>query len=183
MPIQITCQRCGIGFSARPSSTAKFCSRQCFIIPWQIRFWKYVEKSDGCWNWTGNKRDGYGQLSVGLTHDNSPVDAHRLSWILNFGEIPEGLEVCHHCDNHSCVRPDHLFLGTRKQNAEDCVSKMRQAYGVKNGLAKLDDDAVREIRALYRKGFRNWAKIAPIFGVSNSAVGYAARGQTWKHVA
>lgn len=90
------------------------------------RFWASVQKSDSCWTWTGRRYPGgYGEFSV--KHVN--YRAHRVSWMLNVGPIPDGLLVCHHCDNRLCVRPDHLFLGTDKDNQTDAIRKGRHARG------------------------------------------------------
>lgn len=99
-------------------------------LPWQERFWKYVEKTDGCWWWRGacqGDRLRYGFMSAGSVARR--IKAHRLSWELAHGEIPTGLCVCHKCDNPLCVRPDHLFLGTQKDNSQDMVRKGRQRRG------------------------------------------------------
>ena len=87
------------------------------------RFWDKVEKTDKCWNWKAGIRgeNGYGCFKVNGKNENS----HRVSWRITFGEIPEGLLVCHHCDNRLCVRPEHLFLGTYKDNMQDCSLKGR----------------------------------------------------------
>jgi hypothetical protein len=92
------------------------------------RFWKFVEKSDGCWLWTGQRTpEGYGRFVVGRTPKKKGLNkgAHRFSWELHHGAIPEGLVVCHHCDNPSCIRPDHLFVGTVSDNTQDMLRKGR----------------------------------------------------------
>jgi len=88
------------------------------------RFWLKVHKTADCWLWQGatNKR-GYGRCTVNGVNWYS----HRLSWMLHYGAIPVGMFVLHHCDNPSCVRPDHLFLGTQTDNMKDCVRKRRHA--------------------------------------------------------
>jgi hypothetical protein len=79
----------------------------------------------GCWFWIGGTvRDGYGSIGRGA-RGAGVIRAHRLSWLIHYGEIPEGLNVLHKCDNPSCVRPDHLFLGTTADNMEDARNKGR----------------------------------------------------------
>lgn len=93
------------------------------------RFWKFIARD--CWTWTGAKiKDGYGGIKV----DGKMVRAHRFSWALHFGEIPEGMMVCHKCDNRLCVNPDHLFLAPNDANVADMVEKGR------NLLLRLDRD-------------------------------------------
>ena len=90
------------------------------------RFWAKVQKSDACWGWIGSRQhNGYGYLHFGGKTKRKPLRAHRVSWALHFGEVPEGLSVLHQCDNPSCVRPDHLFLGDRSANMQDCAAKKR----------------------------------------------------------
>ena len=86
------------------------------------RFWNKVQVTDGCWEWQeGLSTGGYGKFWVG----NETVPAHRFAWEVSQGPIPDGLFVCHHCDNRKCVRPDHLWLGTSYDNMVDCVEKGR----------------------------------------------------------
>lgn len=96
-----------------------------------IRFWEKVRKSDGCWEWTAGRLGGrYGDFMVGVGDHRS---AHRYSWELHFGPIPVGMNVCHHCDNPGCVRPDHLFIGTQKDNLRDMQGKGRKAVWRREG--------------------------------------------------
>lgn len=93
------------------------------------RFWRHVIKSadsNGCWTWDGAKHQPFGYGMFGTTRRKT-VGAHRFSYEVHFGPIPEGLQVCHRCDNPPCVRPDHLFLGTQADNIHDMIRKGRGA--------------------------------------------------------
>lgn len=86
------------------------------------RFWNKVEKGDTCWIWTARKNKyGYGEIS----YNNTVWKAHRLSYLINYGDFDKDLYISHICDNPSCVNPKHLFLSTQKQNMEDMVKKKR----------------------------------------------------------
>ena len=89
------------------------------------RFWSYVNKGDGCWEWTASRSGkGYG-VFFHLGFSGRRTSAHRFSWELHNGPVPAGLHVLHHCDNPSCVRPDHLWLGTQSDNSKDMWNKGR----------------------------------------------------------
>lgn len=151
------------------------------------RFWSHVEKSDGCWLWKGKVRKrtsaavlNYGILS-GSSKDEKDRYAHRLSWELHFGPIPDKTQVLHVCDNPPCVRPDHLFLGTQTDNHNDMKLKGRSNRGERNGFAKLTEDDVRSIRSWYKRG-RTQKHIASGFGITPSGVSLIIRRKTWRHV-
>lgn len=92
-------------------------------IPMALRFWQRVERGPNCWLWSGGTNErGYGKIS---DDNRRPAYAHRISWEMTNGPIPEGLYVCHHCDNPRCVNPSHLFLGTQKDNLRDMSTKGR----------------------------------------------------------
>lgn len=94
------------------------------------RFWSHVDKGDGCWLWTAHRSEqGYGVFSLAGKNRR----AHRISYALHHGPIPAGQMVCHRCDTPACVRPGHLFLGTGRDNAADCIAKGRFPFRAKPG--------------------------------------------------
>lgn len=126
------------------------------------RFLSKVEKvENGCWNWTGFRFSfGYGEFWL-----DKNITAHKASWVLFNGEIPKGLCVCHKCDNASCVNPDHLFLGTHKDNTQDMISKGRFS----KQKPKLSEDQLNELNRLYLSGM-NQRSIADKLGVHQCTV-------------
>lgn len=157
------------------------------------KFWARVQKSDGCWLWIGSRRDRRPQQNYGrFLLSGKFVYAHRWSWELHFGAIPDGLDVLHHCDTPPCIRPDHLFLGDHATNMADKARKGRaptsahlHSYDFQKGAnhpdVKLTEDNVREIRRLLGQGVPR-LQIARAFGVSTGPIGAIARGKTWRHV-
>lgn len=158
----------------------------------KARFHKYTQTGDDCWIWIGLKdTKGYGRMSISKNNKAVPVFAHRVSWsIHNDSTIPSGMCVCHSCDNPSCVNPDHLFLGTIKDNVQDCINKGRKTHpphpaGVDHPEAKFTEDQVREIRKRYvrRSGPpTNLVSIAADYGVVYTAIQKIVTGETYKNV-
>ena len=129
----------------------------------KARFWSKVEKTDECWNWTGGKSHGYGSFCGG--------QAHRHSYEMNVEAIPEGMQVCHTCDNRKCVNPEHLFLG---DNAENVADKVLKGRAVKK-LSVKDCAAIKE--ASEKPWFTPWWA-AEKFGISKHHVNAILRGAT-----
>jgi hypothetical protein len=170
------CRQCGQPFQARASTRAlgmayycsKSCSNSARAVPLANRFWNSVQKSDGCWLWTGTiDKDGYGVTSE---RNGTQIRAHRVSYELHNGPITDGRYVLHRCDNRPCVNPDHLWLGTTTENTADMVAKNRQAKGERHGRAKLTSDQVREARRLYSTGEHSMRSLGIRFGISGVAM-------------
>lgn len=156
------------------------------------RFWAKVDKSKECWEWTARRtRQGYGQFVIDRGGAKWRTEmAHRVSWELAHGKIPNGMLVCHKCDNPPCVNPDHLFLGSTKENARDRENKgrgvdlstVRHARGEETNNAKLTDKAVREIRERYKAGGVTQTQLAKEYGVNQTKISDVVNYRTWKHV-
>lgn len=138
--------------------------------PLKDRFFSRVHKTDGCWIFTGSKDScGYGLLRNG-----NCSRAHRVSWEIHFGEIPKHLSVLHVCDNPPCVRPDHLFLGTAKENSDDKIKKGRGIAG--KNKAVIPASKKHEIKTLNRKGI-SYAGLAEVYGYSVRTIGRICTGK------
>jgi hypothetical protein len=146
------------------------------------RFWDKVEKSDGCWNWTAScNGPGYGQIRPGGC--GNQLLAHRVSWEIHHGPIPDGLCVLHDCDNPPCVNPAHLFLGTKGDNTRDMHAKGRNPdlRGELGPLAKLTEKQVLEIKMYLAQGVIHRI-VAKHFGVGKTAIQKINAGVRWKHL-
>jgi len=153
-----------------------------------IRFWKRVLKSDGCWTYTGarlRKKNGdytYGSFGVRKRR----VLAHRFAYAITYGSPDPALKVCHQCDNPICVRPDHLFIGTQRDNLRDMRQKGRgyiNAYppGEKHPKAKIGIADVHVIRRDFAAGVSVY-RLAARYGIHYSTIHDVATGKTWKSV-
>jgi hypothetical protein len=152
--------------------------------PIEQRFWRHVDirGEDECWRWIGGRnQDGYGAFGIWVDENTSKTfRAHRIAYELTKGPIPEGLFVCHTCDNPPCCNPRHLFLGTNSDNLVDMHRKGRARHptGEENGWAKLTWAEVDEIRTLIRNNIPK-REIARRFGVSEKTIYLIAQGRRW----
>jgi len=131
------CKRCNAPFITYPSKTKKghgrFCSKRCrgfgqYKEALVNRFWRSVAITKSCWIWRGGKRSPrYG----GFFTEYGNEYVHRAAWRLMRGRIPEGRKILHTCDNGFCVNPDHLFLGSQRDNMADCIGKGRFYFNTK----------------------------------------------------
>lgn len=172
------------------ASTGCGCSR----VNFEADFWDMVipEPNTGCWLWMGQQlRHGYGLLGYG----RGRTQAHRLAWVLAHGPIPtgdgyHGTCVLHRCDNPPCVNPDHLFLGSNRDNDKDRVRKGRQARGAvvepknrargeRSGMAKLTET---EVLAMRSATVRDYRALGVRFGINPRTVRDVLTGRTWRHV-
>lgn len=141
-------------------------------IPLETKFWSRVSKSDGCWLWTGSVVKGYGQLS----HEYKSLRAHRVSWELHNGAVPEDMCVCHTCDTPLCVNPTHLFLGSNLDNTADRHDKERDMRGTMSPHAKLTEEQVLEIRS----SDEDMKQLAAKYGVKYSTIKVVKNRQNWR---
>ena len=219
----VTCLHCNLPFHVMPSMIAngggKFCSQKCYHAHRKgslaDRFWGKVQlptDTNLCWEWRASTdTNGYGQINAGGP-GGKPLRAHRVSWELAHGPIPEGLCVLHRCDNPLRVNPQHLWLGTQTDNLLDCKAKGRLATGDRSGIrthpesvrrgdasfprqhpermahgsahvrAKLIEDAVCKIKRRHREEHVTMKDLAIEYSIDRSCISRIISGLAWKHV-
>lgn len=147
------------------------------------RFLLYVRKSDDpedCWKWTGDKTKlGYGRFRI----NDKLYQTHRVSYALFVDTIPDGMEVCHSCDNRGCVNPSHLWLGTHLENIRDMEKKGRHphnfiARGEKIKNHKLTEKDIHQIRVMIEEGYTQ-QEIANVFGIARTNISLIKSGKSW----
>lgn len=184
----------------------------------ESRFWAYVVTADrtgkgDCWCWVGPKdKDGYGHFSIGPHKEAKRIRAHRFSYTLHYGAIPEGLSILHNCDNPPCCNPRHLKIGTAADNHADCIRRGRKpkgathwmkinpekirrgddsfsrkhperlARGERIGVAKLTESKVRQIREMYGPDKYSMKKLASLFHVNRTTIRGVIQFKTWRHI-
>jgi hypothetical protein len=155
------------------------------IVEKDVRFYNSrVVRADGCWKWSGSKLPkGYGLLMSHSTR-RKVFSAHRFSWTIHRGVIPNGKHVLHRCDNPECSNPDHLFLGTPKENMRDAINKGRRNTGVrpsgeKHWKAKLTASQVLQIREDHKRNVSQ-ADLARQYGVGQTAINKIVSRQLWR---
>ena len=142
------------------------------------RFGVRVEFTDECWLWTASKNDkGYGWVSF----RGAIWLAHRAAYVLKHGAIPKGKSVLHRCDTPACIRPSHLWVGTQKDNLQDCQTKGRNVKGSRHGMSKLTEEIVADILS-GSFGAITYTEIAKAIGVSRPTVSRIFLRTHWKHV-
>lgn len=145
------------------------------------RFWASfnVGGEDECWEWQRSRIPrGYGQIK--RTGERRQWYAHRISYAIANGPIPEGLQVCHSCDNPACVNPKHLFAGTSGDNHQDQKRKQRHLYGERNAESILTEVQAREILAL--AGIVTQRELGIRYGVSQGTISRIVLGLRWAHL-
>lgn len=180
--VEVPCARCGAPVIREPNELRRrpntYCSNACYSAavgdkPDPARFWSKVEKSDdpaACWMWTGARYpSGYGYFK---RQSGEKITASRFAYELAHGPVPRNRSVCHACDNPRCVRIDHLFVGTQRENSHDMLRKGRCA------VTRLDDATVAEIRAAYQAGGVSQRALARHFHTCQTNVSAIVRGLT-----
>lgn len=189
----LTCPVCETPFIPNYEGR-RCCSSTCAKIyrgSFSKRFWFRVNKNGPtqphmktcCWVWVGRlETNGYARVKI--EGRRKQIGVHRASWMLTNGSIPEGLQVLHRCDTRSCVRPDHLFTGTQKENLADMRAKGRDdpVRGERHGRSKVAEIDIRAIHRLWYEKKMTQRQIAEEFGLHYVYVNKVLKGHKWAHI-
>lgn len=135
---------------------------------------------NGCWIWTKSiGSSGYGQIYDSM---RIPIGVHRVSYAHFVGPIPDSMYICHKCDVKNCFNPDHLFIGTAKENMNDASKKCRIVCGEENKLSKLDSVSIKQIRSEWISGGITQKTLSERFNCSQANISFIVTGKTWAHV-
>ena len=150
-------------------------------LSYEERFFAKLQKCEnGCIEFIGGKiRNGYGQYYI---DNNAPILAHRYAWILQFGNIPDGMCVCHKCDNPACCNVNHLFLGTHKENMQDAAQKGKTRGHQKHRRHRVIAEDIPVIEELYYHKGLSFNAIAKIYKVHHKTISKIIRGITWSQI-
>lgn len=153
------------------------------------RFWSKVDKSPGqgpngeCWEWQAGQKNDEGYGGFYIRQINNTMNSHKVAFLIahNFGldDIPKDIVVRHRCNNPKCVRPEHLVMGTHKDNSQDMVRGGTSLAGTKNPRAKLDWDKVKTIREMWATGQYGTTQLAAQFGVTQAVIWHVVENRTW----
>lgn len=186
----VPCIRCGTPFKTVPNKILTgqiYCSLACVATPPIERFWRYVEKGEGAnphWFWTGYlSHGGHGQFQA---IRGKPTPAHRFSWEIHNGPIPDGLWVLHNCaplpDLARCVNPAHLYLGTHDDNMRDAALKLQHPRGEGHFRHKFTDAQIIDIRKAFHFLGQSLSHLGRQYSVYASTIQAIINGVTWKHL-
>lgn len=176
---------CNKHYKANRTNGDPLVNKRSVHRPLVERFWEKVIVKEGCWDWSGAKT----LLGYCVIRDEYPKKGnqfgHRVSYTIHKGEISDGMNILHKCDNPSCVNPDHLEQGTQKQNVHDMMAKGRRTktIGLKGSdspRSKLTWDDVRKIRELLSEGVLRQKDIGEMFSVTGATINYIHLNKTWK---
>jgi len=157
---------------------------------WTEQFWSKVAKKSAnrvCWEWIGARYNrGYGFFKGRVKYNDRliTVDAHRYSYLLHYNEIPDGMLVCHHCDNPGCVNPKHLYLGDVRKNTQDACDRglIGHAKGSRHGRSKLTEEQVEWVYQQFYQADLSKSEIAKTLEVTSTQISDILRGRRWKHM-
>jgi len=180
----VHCDECNLLIRKdRMKSHMKNMTEIIFSEKFKKRFWSAVstvETEDGCLEWKLScNADGYGKVDF----EGKMNGAHRIAFqLFNKRLIAEGLHILHKCDNRKCCNPIHLSEGTHQENMDDMISKNRQAKGETNGLSKLTETQVREIRKKYQEGTFTYTQLATEYSICRQNISRIIRRIIWTHI-